>query len=109
MNIGTTGFDSIGLTRVLHCLPGTMQTKAVVFGHLKALLNPGGILFGATLLYRGVKRSPLTTYAFWWLNLTGIMTNRQDDPEGLKRSLGLHFAESHVEIVGCEALFWARR
>ena len=109
MDIDTPAFDSIGLSHVLHCLPGTMETKVIAFGHLEALLNPGGILFGTTLLYRGVKRSPLATCVFWWLNLAGIMTNRQDDAEGLKHGLDQHFAESHIEIVGCEALFWARK
>ena len=101
-------FDSIGMNHLLHCLPVTMQAKGIVFEHLKTLLNPGGILFGTTLLYRGVKRGFLATYYFNILNLMGIMSNRQDDAEGLKQNLARHFTESDVEVIGCGALFWGR-
>ncbi len=108
LEIDGPGFDSIGVNHLLHCLPVTMQTKGTVFEHLKTLLNPGGILFGTTLLYGGVKRSFLATYTYYWLNLLGIMTNKQDDVEGLKQNLALHFAESDVKVIGCGALFWGR-
>ncbi len=101
-------FDSIGVNHLLHCLPVTMQAKGTVFEHLKTLLNPGGVLFGTTFLYRGVKRSLLATYFFYWLNLLGIMTNKQDDVDGLKQTLARHFAESDIEVIGCGALFWGR-
>jgi len=101
-------FDSIGINYLLHCLPVTMQAKGIVFEHLKTLLNPGGVLFGTTFLYKGMKRNFMATCSFYWLNLMGIMTNKQDDIEGLKHNLALHFAESDVEIIGCGALFWGR-
>lgn len=101
-------FDSIGINYLLHCLPVTMQAKGIILENLKALLNPGGILFGTTLLYRGVKRNFLATYFFYWLNLLGIMTNKQDDIEGLKQNLVRHFTESDIEVIGCGALFWGR-
>jgi len=101
-------FDSIAVNHLLHCLPVTMQAKGTVFEHLKVLLNPGGVLFGTTLLYGGVERSFLATYCYCWLNLMGIMTNRHDDVESLKKNLALHFAESEVETIGCGALFWGR-
>lgn len=53
LNIEAPSFDSITLNYVLHCLPGTLQSKAVVFDHLKTVLNPGGIVFGSTLLPDG--------------------------------------------------------
>jgi SAM-dependent methyltransferase len=109
LNIDGQGFDSIGLCHVLHCLPGTMQTKEIVFQHIQPLLNPGGVLFGATLLYRGVRRSPLATSLFFLTNLFGFMTNKQDDLEALEHNLKKRFSESHIEVIGCEALFWARK
>ena len=102
-------FDSVGLANLLHCLPGTMRTKKVVFENLKAVLKPGGRLFGCTLLYRGVKRSPLTTLVLHLMNARGYVTNRQDDLEGLKLDLAECFPESSVKVVGCVALFWARK
>jgi ubiquinone/menaquinone biosynthesis C-methylase UbiE len=108
LDIDGPGFDSIAVNHVLHCLPVPMQEKGVVFENLEPLLNPGGTIFGATLLYGGVKRSFLATYGFYWLNLMGIMTNRHDDVDGLKEILSRHFTESDVRILGCGALFWGR-
>ena len=102
-------FDSIGLCHVLHCLQGTMETKEIVFEHILPLLNPGGIVFGTTFLYRGIKRSLLATGTFWLANRLRFMCNKQDSPEELARSLKKYFTESHIELCGCEALFWARR
>jgi SAM-dependent methyltransferase len=101
-------FDSVGLANLLHCLPGTMKTKRVVFENLKAVLNPGGTLFGCTILYGGVKRSPLATLALYLNNARGYLTNKQDDLDRLKLNLAECFSESSVKVVGCVALFWAR-
>ena len=43
-------FDSIGINYLLHCVPGSIESKSVVFDHLKALMNPNAVLFGSTLL-----------------------------------------------------------
>jgi len=102
-------FDSVGLANLLHCLPGTMRTKRVVFENLKEVLKPGGTLFGCTILYRGVKRSPLGALYMNYLNACHVFTNRQDDLEGLKQNLAECFTESSVKVVGCVALFSAQR
>ena len=107
IEIDAPKFDSIGMLNVLHCLPGNMETKGTAIDHLKALLNPGGVLFGSTLLYRGVRRNPLATLLTRWNNVLGTMTNMEDDVEGLRRALEQHFSQSSVEVIGCEALFWA--
>ncbi len=38
--------DSIGMAYLLHCLPGTLMDKAVVFKHARRVLRPGGTVFG---------------------------------------------------------------
>ncbi len=43
-------FDSISLNYLLHCLPGKPEDKAIVFDSLYALLNPGGVMFGNTII-----------------------------------------------------------
>lgn len=109
IQINAPPFDSVGLANLLHCLPGTMKTKRVVFENLRGVLKPGGTLFGCTILYRGVKRSPLATLALYLNNARGYLTNKQDDLEGLKQNLAECFPESSVKVVGCIALFWARK
>jgi 2-polyprenyl-3-methyl-5-hydroxy-6-metoxy-1,4-benzoquinol methylase len=101
-------FDSVAMTNLLHCLPGTMKSKRTVFEHVKALLNPGGVVFGSTILYRGVKRGFWARYQMAVSNIMGIMCNKQDDPEALEQNLQQVFPASSVNIIGCEALFWAR-
>jgi hypothetical protein len=55
--IDTLPFDSVGINYLLHCLPGTLESKSVAFDHLKTLMNPGAVFFGSTLLQGGVARS----------------------------------------------------
>ena len=107
--IDAPGFDSIGLSLLLHCLPGAMDVKGKAFQNVMPLLNPGGVVFGTTFLFEGVKRNPLATYTFWLANRCGFMTNKQDSLDGLGQNLKRYFSESHVQLHGCGALFWARR
>lgn len=103
----TATFDSIGIMNLLHCLPGNMDAKRVVLENAKSVMNPDAVLFGSTLLYKGVKRNPMATFILEWNNNRGIMTNKDDDVEVLRESLQLCFTRSSVEIVGCMALFYA--
>ncbi|HEU4683114.1 MAG TPA: class I SAM-dependent methyltransferase [Nitrospira sp.] len=102
-------FDSISMTYLLHCLPGTIKTKGAVFRHLVPFLNQGGVLFGATLLSAGVQRSPAAKRLMAFYNSKGIFTNDQDDLQGLSAMLSDQFTAVTVQVVGCAALFSARR
>ena len=104
-----TRFDSISLSWLLHCLPGDMYSKASVFDHLQALLNPGGVIFGATLLNEGVRHNAISRRLITLYNSTGIFTNLHDDVEGLKQVLAARFSSCNVDIIGCGALFSGRK
>ena len=43
-------FDSVGMSLLIHCLPGSLSSKAVIFDHARSVLARGGVVFGATLL-----------------------------------------------------------
>ncbi|MBZ4423174.1 class I SAM-dependent methyltransferase [Myxococcus sp. RHSTA-1-4] len=101
-------FDSIGLNYLLHCLPGSMDEKAVVFDHLRSLLNPGGCLFGSTLLQGDVPRSAQARLLMRLYNRKGIFSNQEDTLESLERALHTRFKESQISLHGCVALFRAR-
>ena len=109
IEIDAPPFDSVGLANLLHCLPGTMTTKKVVFENMNAVLNPGGTLFGCTVLAKGVKRSLAGRLAMAFSNAIRSFTNKEDDLDGLKRNLAECFSESSVKVVGCVALFSARK
>ena len=101
-------FDSISLNYVLHCLPGAFETKGVVFDHLKTLLNPGGIIFGSTLLYESDQTNRIATKLMQAYNARQIFSNTLDQEEGLRGHLMKRFAEVTIERKGYVALFSAR-
>jgi len=101
-------FDSIGINFLLHCLPGSMDSKSVAFDYLKALLNPNGVIFGATLLQGGVNRSWAAKRLMNVYNKKGIFSNEQDSVEALTRALKQRFKDVAVEVVGCTAMFSGR-
>lgn len=101
-------FDSVGMNYLLHCLPGDMRSKAVVLEHVRAVTEPGAVVFGATLLHDGVERNWLARTVMARNNANGIFSNRDDDLEGLQWMLTQHLDDPTIEIVGCVALFSGR-
>lgn len=101
--------DSVGLNFVLHCLPGPMERKAAVFDHVARLMNPGAILFGSTLLTTGVPRNWAARRLMAIYNRKRIFSNTDDALDGLQVELARRFDETHIETVGCTALFTARK
>lgn len=100
-------FDSIAMSSLLHCVPGTLRDKAVVFDHARSALAPGGTLFGATVLGTEslhTKRSMKMTKR---LNEGGDFSNLGDRQEDLETALAERFASHEVEIEGAVALFTA--
>ena len=101
-------FDSVGINYVLHCLPGSVESKSVALDHLASLMNEGGTLFGSTLLHDGVRRNRLATRLMEYYNSQGIFSNRDDDLAGLTAALHKRFRDVTVKVVGCAALFSGR-
>lgn len=98
-------FDSVGLNYVLHCVPGSIRSKGVVFEHLKPLVNPRGVVFGATLLHDGVPRNWLARRVMDRNNAHGIFSNAEDDLDGLRSVLSQHLTGLTFDVVGCVAVF----
>jgi SAM-dependent methyltransferase len=100
-------FDSVAISLLIHCLPGSLPSKAVVFEHARAVLAPGGVLFGATLLNRGVPQTPLSRRAIAAANRRGYCSNLDDDLDDLKAALSRAFDEHQLSVRGAIALFSA--
>lgn len=99
------GFDSIGINYLLHCLPGDIESKSVVFENLKPLLYPDGTIFGSTILGKGLNFGKGLDKKMKLYNDKKIFTNLEDDAEGLERALEKHFSKYTLEVVGCVAIF----
>lgn len=100
-------FDSIGMNYLLHCLPGTMESKSVVFDNLLEVLNPGGVIFGSTLvadeeMQGWAARKLMTIY-----NRKGIFCNSEDSTKALEKILSERFSDYSIDRVGCAAIFSA--
>jgi Methyltransferase domain len=104
---GKGHFNSVGLTYVLHCLPGRMKEKLAAVDHLKPLMHPGAVLFGATILGRGIAPNAAARKLLNLYNAKGVFSNRDDDFESLSDGLRRRFGEVEVERQGCVALFRA--
>lgn len=102
-------FGSIALTYLLHCLPGSIAEKSVAFDTVLPLLAPDGVVFGATLLSTGVQRSAAARALMRLYNRKGVFSNAADSAVDLRAALERRFASVELEIVGCGALFVARR
>jgi SAM-dependent methyltransferase len=99
--------DSIGMFHLLHCLPGTLTDKAVVFEHARQVLRPGGTLIGATIPGSGVRHTRSARWQLALANGRGIMCNRRDRLEDLDAALARIFTDHEVTAVGSIALFRA--
>ena len=104
----TVPYASVSLTYLLHCLPGTMSEKARVFDHLGPVLSPDAVVFGATLLSGGVRRTRAARALMRLYNNKGIFSNEADSLDGLRQELKRRFKFVELSVVGCAALFVAR-
>jgi SAM-dependent methyltransferase len=107
IDLAVAPFMSVGLTYVLHCLPGRMREKLVAIDHLRPLLGKGAVLFGATILGRGIAPNRAARALLDLYNAKGVFNNREDDLDSLREGLRQRFDEVDVEREGCVALFRA--
>lgn len=106
-DLGPVPFASVGLTYILHCLPGGMSDKLVVVDHLRGCLRDGGVLFGATILGRGVAPNAAARALLGLYNSKGVFDNLDDDLPALSEGLRARFRRVEIETRGCVALFKA--
>lgn len=99
------GFSSIGMTYLLHCLPGSMEEKAVAFDHLLPLMEPGAVLFGATIVQGDVPVGREARRLMDIYNRKGFFSNRQDTASSLETALKARFPDTTITIKGCVAKF----
>jgi hypothetical protein len=102
-------FESISLFYLLHCLPGPLERKKVLFENLRGHLADDGILYGTTILDKGVKHNLLGKFLMIFLNAVGIFGNWGDSEEGYEVALKENFEDVDVRVVGAVLLFTARK
>lgn len=101
-------FGSIGMNWLLHCLPGSLPEKAVVFDHCAAALAPEGVVFGSTVLSGGVEHTRLSRAIMGRLNSCGVFNNRDDNLWDLEAQLNQRFKCVFVHAIGSVGVFRAQ-
>lgn len=105
---GLAPFDSIGMTYLLHCLPGDIAAKATAFDTLRPCLADDGVVFGATILSGGVPTTAAARALMRVYNRKGVFSNEADTLPDLRAALNRRFRSVEITVVGCVALFVAR-
>jgi SAM-dependent methyltransferase len=109
VDLGDVRFDSIGANYLFHCLPGELESKAAtVASSLRPYLASDGVLFGSTILGRGVRHNLLGRRLMRLYNRKGIFSNLEDDQRGLERGLASKLTRIELDVVGAVALFAGR-
>ena len=99
------GFDSISMNYLLHCLPGTITDKMVVFENLYELLNPGGVIFGATIISGSNDSSWFARRLMKVYNNKGVFCNAGDTIETLENLLSAQYEHFELNVIGSAAQF----
>ena len=98
-------FSSISMNYLLHCLPGNMQIKEACIYNAISMLQPYGILFGATILADKNFHTTASQFLCNFYNKKGIFSNQEDSHEALLQVLNKHLNDVNVSVIGCVAVF----
>lgn len=109
LDLGGARFGSAGLNFLLHCIPGTLAEKAVVFDRLADVVEPGGCIFGSTVLGPTARHTFAARRLLTRLNKAGVMHNLDDTAEDLDAALAARFPTYRLTTHGSVAFFEATR
>jgi len=107
--LGGEKFDAISCMFLLHCVPGPPARKAEGLQRLAPLLKEDGVLFGTTILGKGVEHNFFGNFLMTAYNKNGSFQNWDDDAESIVQPLRETFADVKFEVVGTVLLFEARK
>lgn len=103
-------FGSVGMNYVLHCIPGSLRDKMdTILTNLLPCMREGAVLFGTTVLGKGVAHNAVGGPLVAALQRNKIFCNQEDDLAGLDQALRRHVSDYSVELVGRTGLFIARK
>jgi hypothetical protein len=82
--------------------------KLKAIDHLRPAMSKRAVLFGATILGRGIEPNAPERSLLRLYNGKGVFNNLDDDLAGLIGGLKARFGEVAIETRGCVALFRGR-
>lgn len=100
-------FDSVSMFYVLHCVPGPVKNKTVVFENIKNCMTADGVLTGATVLGKGIQDNFIGKRVRAHCVADGVFGNVDDDAETFINALRDNFNHVEVEVIGVSLVFKA--
>lgn len=105
LDLGDRRFESAAVMNVLHCLPGTMAQKVTALENVLPYVEPGGRIFGSTVLGKDVDLSRFGHWMMRQYNAAGSFRNADDTLEALDAELSRRFAKHRLRVKGAMAFF----
>ncbi|KAJ5738180.1 S-adenosyl-L-methionine dependent methyltransferase [Penicillium malachiteum] len=103
-------FDSVSLYYLLHCIPATVEEKCAIFANIKRNMTPDGVIHGANMLGKGIKKdSSFAAYIRRGVLRAGIFHNLDDNAYDFEHALRQNFEEVEAAVVGSVFMFRAAK
>ena len=80
-----------------------------LFHHLGNNLRPGGVIYGTTVLGKGIKHNMFGRLLMTACNSKGVFDNKEDSEDELKEYLEDCFENVETKVVGKVFLFKCQR
>jgi SAM-dependent methyltransferase len=103
----TGTYDSISTFFLIHCLPGPLERKMVLFTNLKPHLAENGTIYGTTILGKGVKHNWFGTILMNIYNRRGIFSNWDDGEVEIREALCKEYGKVETSVIGRVLMFSA--
>jgi SAM-dependent methyltransferase len=100
-------FRSAALHLVIHCLPGPIERKARAVANVAAVLEPDGVLFGASVLGLDGPQTRVSRAVLRAFNRRGAFDNLADTEAALRTMLETSFERVEIGLNGSIAMFAA--
>jgi hypothetical protein len=98
-------FKSIALNYLLHCLPGNLISKNIVFENIKNYLDNDGIVFGTTILGSELPLLSSSRIVSDYYNFKHVFCNSSDSLRDLHITLSKTFETYSISTKGYVAFF----
>lgn len=103
-------FDSVSMYYLLHCIPAPVEAKCHIFQHIKKNMTADGVIHGANVLGRGVRRdNAFAAHVRRRVLEAGIFHNEEDNAYDFEHALRNNFHEVQTSVVGSVFVFRAAK
>ncbi|KAL9094762.1 MAG: hypothetical protein Q9165_003033 [Trypethelium subeluteriae] len=103
-------FDSVSMYYLLHCIPATVEEKCRIFSHLKHNMTDHGVIHGANVLGKGVRKdNRFAAHIRRGVLRAGIFHNRDDNAYDFEHALRQNFQTVETWVVGSVFMFRAQK